>query len=103
MHRILTSFSSLILVGLAAPVAAGSQAEFEQAYAAAEAARQQADSVGGEWRDVGKMLSEAKKTAAAGEFDKANTLVAQALEQSQLGYRQALEQRNPDTSSLFGR
>ena len=49
------------------------------------------------------MLSEAKKTAAAGEFDKANTLVAQALEQSQLGYRQALEQRNPDTSSLFGR
>ena len=101
MYRIFTLLGGLILVSTAAHVSADNQSDFEQAYAEAEAARNQASAVGGEWRDIGEILSEAKKDAASGDYKKAHALVVQALEQSQLGYQQALEQRDPDTLSVF--
>ena len=103
MHRTSTLLGSLLLSGAAAQVSATSQSDFERIYTEAEAARQQAASVGGEWRDVGKFLSHAKKAAAAGDLSKANMLANRALEQSHLGYQQALEQRNPDTMYMFRR
>ena len=103
MRQISSFLGSLIMAGTATQVSADSQAEFERTYADAEATRNQAASVGGEWRDVGKMLSEAKKAAAAGDLKKANDLATRALNQSQLGHQQALDQRNPDTLSMFGR
>jgi hypothetical protein len=72
---------------------AASQAEFEQQYAAAEQARQQAAAVGGEWRDVGQMLADAKQAADSGDFAKAVALANAARVQSELGQQQALAQR----------
>jgi hypothetical protein len=53
----------------------------------------QAAAVGGEWRDVGKMLADAKKAADAGDMDKALRLATTARDHSELGYQQAIGQR----------
>lgn len=75
---------------------AASMQEFEQAYAAAEVARKQANSVGGEWRDVGKLLEEARAAAGSGDIATAMKLADKAKTQSELGYRQAVEQQGKD-------
>jgi len=62
----------------------------------AEKAREKAASVGGEWRDVGGLIKEAKTLAGAGEFDKAIEVASAAKFQSERGYEQALAERNAD-------
>lgn len=83
------------MTSLAATISANATttAEFEQSYATAEESRKLAASVGGEWRDVEKLLKSARAAAQAGELDKAMDLTQTALHQSQLGYRQALDQK----------
>lgn len=63
---------------------------------AAEAARAKAAGVGGEWRDVGKMLQEAQNLAKAGEFDSAIELAATAKFHSERGYEQAMAEQGAD-------
>ena len=103
MHQISKLLGTMLLATATAQVSATTQAEFDKTYQDAQAARKQANSVGGEWRDTAKILAAAKKAAAAGELDKANKMATAALAQGRLGYQQALEQSNPDTTSLFQR
>ncbi|MGD9000531.1 MAG: LysM peptidoglycan-binding domain-containing protein [Granulosicoccaceae bacterium] len=65
----------------------------EQACAAAEAARKKAKSVGGEWRDTGKIIKKAEAAMKAGDDAKAIKLCDQARRQGELGYAQALAEQ----------
>ncbi|MCP4128298.1 MAG: hypothetical protein GY753_14740 [Gammaproteobacteria bacterium] len=60
---------------------------------AADAARKKAGSVGGEWRDTGKMLKQAKAAVKSGAYDKAIKLAEKAGRQGELGYTQATSQQ----------
>lgn len=95
--------SSLILLGGCAstqtsePQAAKPSAEmtaFQQSYDSAAAALKTANSVGGEWRDTGKFMKQAKAAAEAGDFAKAQKLVAKAKFQAEMGYQQAMAEQN---------
>jgi nucleoid-associated protein YgaU len=65
----------------------------EKACAAAEAARKKAKSVGGEWRDTGKIIKKGLAALKAGDEAKAIKLCEQARRQGELGYAQALAQK----------
>ncbi len=67
-------------------------ADAEAAIAAAEAAREKAASVGGEWRDTAKIITSARVAAKKGEFGKAVKTAEQAKRQGELGYEQAVSQ-----------
>jgi len=66
----------------------------ESMIAAAEAAREKAASVGGEWRDVGDMLKSATTLAGAGEFDQAIEAASAAKFQAERGYEQAMTEKD---------
>ena len=83
-----------MLAGLPSALFADEKAEFEAAWAEADAARQKAASVGGEWRDTGKMLKQAKAASEAGEHDKAMGLVDKAKKQGELGHAQAMKEKD---------
>lgn len=59
----------------------------------AKVAQKKANSVGGEWRDVGKFLTDAEKAADGGDLDKAMKLAQKAKSQSEIGYEQAVKQK----------
>lgn len=61
----------------------------EKALASAEAARKKAASVGGEWRDIKKIMKKAKKAGG----DKCVKLANKARRQAEIGYAQALAER----------
>jgi hypothetical protein len=75
---------------LAPANAAGMDAE--KAIAAAKDARKQAASVGGEWRDTGKMIKKAEELLAAGKTEEAAKMAESAEAQAMLGYMQATSQ-----------
>ncbi len=60
---------------------------------AADDARKQAASVGGEWRDTGKMIKQAKELLAKGDYVAAAKLANKAAKQGHLGYEQAMSQK----------
>ncbi|MGU9957307.1 MAG: hypothetical protein ACNYPI_06660 [Arenicellales bacterium WSBS_2016_MAG_OTU3] len=63
--------------------------EFDDAYAAVDAKRKQAASLGFEWRDTGKIMKQAKKAMGKGEMEKAKKLLAKAEFQSKRAIEQA--------------
>lgn len=63
------------------------------AISAAKAARSKAASVGGEWRDTGKMIKKAEKLAKEGKGDEAVKLAKAAELQGNAGYEQAMGQK----------
>ncbi|HOP16518.1 MAG: SoxXA-binding protein [Chromatiaceae bacterium] len=69
------------------------KSDADAAIAAAKAAQQAASSVGGEWRDTGKLIEAAEKAVAEGNFGTAVDLAKQAEGQGMLGKDQALGQR----------
>ncbi|HEY0634196.1 MAG TPA: SoxXA-binding protein [Gammaproteobacteria bacterium] len=74
-----------------ASVPAKSTATAQQASAAIAAAEQrqaQAAKAGYEWRDTGKLIEEAKKAAAASDFDSAVALATRAEHQGALALKQ---------------
>lgn len=85
--------SGLLIATSGIALAGADQAQAEQAIAAAEASRKQADSVKGEWRDTGKMIKQAEKAAKEGKFDDAVKLANKAKRQGELGYEQAISQQ----------
>ena len=87
-----TTMVSLILTHGSA--LAADQAAFTAAMAEAKAAVATANHAGGEWRDTGKIMKEAEKAAAAGDYDKAVMLANKAKLQGLLGAQQANEQAN---------
>lgn len=76
-------------------------ASFEEAVTAAEAARKKAASVGGEWRDTGKLIKKARAAAEMGEYAKAVELATTARKQGELGYEQAMGQKNAGIPSYM--
>jgi len=91
-------FSAGILVAaLTAGLPIGSwadeKADFETAMAGAQEARKKAAGVGGEWRDVGKLLKKAEAAAKDGDYAKAIKLAETAKKQGELGYEQAMSQK----------
>ena len=62
------------------------------AITAAKDAQKQAASVGGEWRDTGKMIKKAEKLLKEGKDDDAAKLAQMAEDQGMLGYMQATSQ-----------
>jgi hypothetical protein len=84
--------ATLLLAGAAQ--AAGTEADFKTALAAAEAAEQEASTLKNQWLPTEQALAAAKKAAAAGDFDAA---VAQAKEAEALAnasIAQAKEQQS---------
>jgi hypothetical protein len=67
----------LLIAGATYVLAAGSEADFKAAYAAAEAANKEAGALRNQWTTTAAALAAAKKAADAGDFDKA---VAQSKE-----------------------
>ena len=64
----------------------------EAAIAAAKDAQKQASSVGGEWRDTGKMIARAEALLKEGKNDEARMMAQEAEAQAMLGYIQATSQ-----------
>jgi len=85
----------------AKPQVAQGPSAAEKAIAAAEAARKKAKSVGGEWRDIGKIIKKAKKALKAGDDKKAIKLANKARRQGEIGYAQALKER-PSLGKGYG-
>jgi len=66
------SLVSVLLIATATSVmAAGSEADFKTAYAAAEAANEEAGALRDQWTVTATALAAAKKAADAGNFDQA--------------------------------
>jgi hypothetical protein len=66
-----------VLMLLASPACAASEADFKAAYASAEAANKEAGALRNRWTTTASTLAAAKKAADSGDFDAA---VAQAKE-----------------------
>jgi hypothetical protein len=75
---------------LAPATAAGMDAG--QAIAAAKDALKHAASVGGEWRDTGKMIKKAEELLKEGKTEEAAKMAEAAEEEAMLGYIQATSQ-----------
>jgi hypothetical protein len=69
--------SALLIANATSALAAGSEADFKAAYAAAEAANKEAGALRNQWTVTAVALSAAKKAADSGDFD---TAVAQSKE-----------------------
>ena len=78
---VLSLASVLLIAAATSAVAAGSEADFKAAYAAAEAANKQASGLRNQWTTTAAALAEAKKAADKGDFDAAiaSSLQAEAL------------------------
>ena len=63
--------SVLLIAGTTSVLAAGSEADFKAAYAAAEAANKEAATLRNQWTTTAAALAAAKKSADAGDFDAA--------------------------------
>ena len=63
--------SVLLIAAATSALAAGSEADFKTAYAAAEAANKEAGALRNQWTTTAAVLAAAKKAADAGDFDAA--------------------------------
>lgn len=68
--------------------------EATAAIAAAKSAQKKAASIGGEWRDTGKLIKKAEKAAKSGKSNEAITFAKKASQQGAWGYEQAMAQKN---------
>ena len=89
--RIRVLAAALLALSAGAALAADAAA-FEQALAAAEAARAKAASVAGEWRDTAGFIKQAQALAADGDYAAAVALARQAEHQGRRGYEQMTSQ-----------
>ena len=75
--------------------------EVETMITEAEKARKKAASVDGEWRDTGKMIKQAQAALKEGKLQVAADLAQQAKAQGELGYDQAVSQKELRMPSFF--
>jgi hypothetical protein len=61
----------LLVAGATSVLAAGSEADFKAAYAAAEAANKEAAGLRNQWTTTAAAMAAAKKAADSGDFDQA--------------------------------
>ena len=97
--------AGLLVFAIALPATAADKAAPDPtvtaAIEAAEAANKKAASVGGEWRDTGKMIKGARTAAMEGDNAKAGKLAATARFQAESGYEQAMSQKKMGTPSYL--
>lgn len=87
--------ATALMVALPATNASSAaRADAESAIAAAEDARKKASSVDGEWRDTGKLIEQATKLLDTKEYAKAVAIADKAKRQGELGYEQAISQKD---------
>jgi hypothetical protein len=79
-HRLpISPLVALLLLGCAASAnAAGSQSDFKSAYAAADAAEQEAGRLRNRWTVTETALAGARKAAGEGDFDHATDMAREA-------------------------
>ena len=92
VKTLLLAASLTLASGFQANAIAADMSSAEQAIAAAKDARKQANSVGGEWRDTGKLLKKAEKLLQEGKYAEAVKAAEAAEIQGMLGYMQATSQ-----------
>ncbi len=73
----------------------------KSAISAAVVAREQAASVEGEWRDTAELIMKAKAALSIGDYVMAMSLAKEAQTHSNLGYSQAMSQREIKIPSYF--
>jgi len=88
---LLTASVAVFSSGYLATVSAADMSA-EASIAAAKEARKQAKSVGGEWRDTGKMIKKAQRLLKEGKAKEAAKIAQEAEAQGMLGYMQATSQ-----------
>jgi hypothetical protein len=89
MRASIVSLSSVLLIaGATSVLAAGSEADYKSAYAAAEAANKEAGTLRDQWTVTATALAAAKKAADTGNFDEA---VAQSKEAEALAKASVLQ------------
>ncbi len=89
---IIPSVLIAVLISACASMGAGTNAtsdDFKQLLSETEHLVQQADEVGGLWRDTQKIISQAKKAHQQGDLPTAFKRLRKAKKQAELGYRQA--------------
>ena len=86
------AYAALSLTLAAQAALAADEAEYGKAREAAKAAQEKAASVGGEWRDIGKLLQQASNLAEEGDYTEAVALAREAERQGLLGYKQMTSQ-----------
>ena len=79
--------------------AANTQADFDSAFAAAQAAEKEAGTLKNQWIPAEQALAAAKKAAAGGDFDKA---VNQAKEAEALAKASIAQSKEQDTAWKLG-
>ena len=65
------ALASILMISAATTALAATDADFKAAYAAADAANKEAGSLRNQWTVTATALTDAKKAADAGDFDKA--------------------------------
>jgi len=93
---LVTLVAGLVSAGLTTTVLADeeSAAKVQKLIDAAEAARKEAASVGGEWRDTASMIEQAQELLKKGDYVDAAKLANEAAKQGHLGYEQAMSQKD---------
>ena len=90
--------SALLIAGATSVMAAGSEADFKTAYAAAEAANKQAGLLRDQWTVTATALAAAKKAADAANFDEA---VAQSKEAEALAKASIFQATNEKETNAW--
>jgi hypothetical protein len=89
-----TALSLVLLIAGANSVSAeGSEADFKTAYAAAEAANKEAGALRNQWTTTAATLAAARKSADAGEFDKATASAKEAEAMAKASIFQATSEK----------
>ncbi len=96
MKKIIIVFATLLIMSYSHVFAGELKVEYEKMLVSAISAQKKAAAVGGEWRDVNKLIKKAKKAANKGQYKKAITFAKNAETQGKLGYQQAVSQINVD-------
>jgi hypothetical protein len=96
MFFLFTLLAGILCTGMTTTLLAdeASAAKVQKLIDAADAARKEAASVGGEWRDTGKMIKKAKELLGKGDYVAAAKLANEAAKQGHLGYAQAMSQKD---------
>jgi hypothetical protein len=93
MRTILTA-TAILLAATAMAAAATSQADFDAAFAAAQAAEKDAGALKNQWTTTEQTLAAAKKAAVAGDFDAAVKQANDAEALAKASVAQAKEQQD---------
>jgi uncharacterized protein YabN with tetrapyrrole methylase and pyrophosphatase domain len=93
--RLVAAASALVLaLSMSAAFAKADKSTYMKAFSEAKMWQKKAASVGGEWRDIGKFLKQAEEAAKKGDYETAIKLAEKARFQGEMGYKQALDQKD---------